>query len=160
NLRPLDVPELTDEQISRLLAFDSPGLPEGKTTPDLKTAPDFKVEPGPQPTRPLLASDTTPIGMDSEFDPTVLTPAGRGPVADPNAVDDIPTGVGMPTDDEDPYADLNLSQTEPGVELADLDDSGWHPTNPFIRDAQLQAVSGYTAAQVLEKFATAEAALE
>ncbi|MGZ3442229.1 MAG: hypothetical protein ACXVDD_22070, partial [Polyangia bacterium] len=34
NLRPLDVPELTDEQIQSLLSLDSPLIPEGRTTPE------------------------------------------------------------------------------------------------------------------------------
>ena len=36
NLRPLDVPELTDEQIHSLLSLDSPLLPEGRTTPQIE----------------------------------------------------------------------------------------------------------------------------
>jgi len=153
NLRPLDVPELTDEQIHSLLALDSPLLPEGRTSPQLELdriddnieeAPseeermiEMEALPEPLPTqssttlRPLKKNDTNPMGVESfsgEFDPNQLTPTGVKPAG--------LKAVREPGPEDDPYADLNLLPLEVAPDLAgpdEVEEGGTNPTNPFIR---------------------------
>ena len=154
NLRPLDVPELTDEQIQSLLSLDSPLLPEGRTSPQLDldridtlddVAPPSEAErliemealPEPLPSRslttlkPLRKNDTNPMGVESytgEFDPNQLTPTGIKPAA--------LKPVREPGPEDDPYADLNLLPLEVAPDLSgpdEVEEGGTNPTNPFIR---------------------------
>ena len=159
NLRPLDVPELTDEQIHSLLALDSPLLPEGRTTPQLEldriddgvepahsaeerliemeALPEPEPEPEPLPSqssatlRPLKKNDTNPMGVESY--------TGE---FDPSSL--TPTGVkpaGLKSvresqPEDDPYADLNLLPLEVAPDLSgpdEVEEGGTNPTNPFIR---------------------------
>lgn len=149
NLRPLDVPELTDEQIQGLLSLDSPLLPEGRTTPQIELdridtldeGPASEAErliemeaqptPLPQPAPKAIKNDTNPMGVESyagEFDPSHLTPTGvkAGPLKP----------VRDPDPDDDPYADLNLLPLEVAPDLSgpdEVEEGGTNPTNPFIR---------------------------
>ena len=154
NLRPLDVPELTDEQIHSLLALDSPLLPEGRTSPQLEldridtledAAPPSEAErmiemealPEPLPSqssttlKPLRKNDTNPMGVESytgEFDPSQLTPTGIKPAS--------LKPVREPQPEDDPYADLNLLPLEVAPDLSgpdEVEEGGTNPTNPFIR---------------------------
>ena len=165
NLRPLDVPELTDEQIHSLLALDSPLLPEGRTSPELEleridtlddVEPPSEAErliemealPEPLPSqssttlKPLRKNDTNPMGVESypaEFDPSQLTPTGIKPTALK------PVRESQPEDD--PYADLNLLPLEVAPDLAgpdEVEEGGTNPTNPFIRGAQASKLQQYT----------------
>jgi hypothetical protein len=160
NLRPLDVPELTDEQIQGLLSLDSPLLPEGRTTPQLELdridglddSPEIEVAerliemeaqptPLPHPTPKALKNDTNPMGVQSytgEFDPSHLTPTGikpggLKPVRDPRPEDD-------------PYADLNLLPLEVAPDLSgpdEVEEGGTNPTNPFIRGTHASKMARY-----------------
>ena len=155
NLRPLDVPELTDEQIQSLLALDSPLIPEGRTAPQIEldridtlddAAPPSEAErliemealpeplPGPSSARLRpLKNDTNPMGVESytgEFDPSQLTPTGIKPAA--------LKAVREPQPEDDPYADLNLLPLEVAPDLSgpdEVEEGGTNPTNPFIRGA-------------------------
>jgi hypothetical protein len=159
NLRPLDVPELTDEQIHSLLSLDSPLLPEGRTTPQLEldriddgmeqahsaeerliemeAMPEPEPEPEPLPNqsspmlRPLKKNDTNPMGVES-----------FSAEFDPSQL--TPTGVkpaGLKSvressPEDDPYADLNLLPLEVAPDLSgpdEVEEGGTNPTNPFIR---------------------------
>ena len=171
NLRPLDVPELTDEQIQGLLALDSPLLPEGRTTPELEldrisAAEDslaaqlieLEAVPTPLPTpapapampeRPLRKNDTSPTGVEAfpaEFEPQQLTPTGI------KATGPKPVRDAGPEDD--PYADLNLLPLEVAPDLAgpdEVEDGGTNPTNPFIRGAKLATYVGHGTDPKLEE---------
>jgi hypothetical protein len=161
NLRPLDVPELTEEQIQGLLALDSPLLPEGRTTPQIELdridglddSQEQRViemeavpTPLPQPAPPSLRkNDTNPMGVrgmvegnNEEFDPNQLTPTGIKPQG---------LKAVAPVDlDEDPYADLNLLPLEVAPDLAgpeDIDEGTGNPTNPFIRGAKLATYTSF-----------------
>ena len=163
NLRPLDVPELTDEQIQSLLALDSPLLPEGRTAPQIELeridgieeARQFEAErliemeamptplphPAPQGLKPLK-NDTNPMGVESysgEFDPSQLTPTGIKPGA--------LKPVREPQPEDDPYSDLNLLPLEVAPDLSgpdEVEEGGTNPTNPFIRGAQAAKLVQYT----------------
>ena len=171
NLRPLDVPELTDEQIHSLLALDSPLLPEGRTSPELQldridtlddAAPPTEAErmiemealPEPLPDQsamrltPLKKNDTNPMGVESytgEFDPSQLTPTGIKPAALKPVRD--------PQPEDDPYADLNLLPLEVAPDLSgpdEVEEGGTNPTNPFIRGAhasKLAQLAGHGSSQ-------------
>jgi hypothetical protein len=163
NLRPLDVPELTEEQIQGLLALDSPLLPEGRTTPQLELdridgldesheqrVIEMEAIPTPIPQqRPpdigVRKNDTNPMGVgaltegnNEEFDPQQLTPTGIKPQGlRPVAPVDL---------DDDPYADLNLLPLEVAPDLAgpeDVDEGTGNPTNPFIRGAKLAQYTSF-----------------
>ncbi|HEX6839825.1 MAG TPA: hypothetical protein VF334_24790, partial [Polyangia bacterium] len=164
NLRPLDVPELTDEQIQSLLSLDSPLLPEGRTSPQLEldridtlddAAPPSEAErmiemealPEPLPSRssttlkPLRKNDTNPMGVESygEFDPNQLTPTGIKPAALKPVRD--------PGPEDDPYADLNLLPLEVAPDLSgpdEVEEGGTNPTNPFIRGTHASKLAQYT----------------
>lgn len=165
NLRPLDVPELTDEQIQSLLSLDSPLLPEGRTSPQLEldridtlddVAPPSEAErliemealPEPLPSqssttlKPLRKNDTNPMGVESytgEFDPNQLTPTGIKPAA--------LKPVREPGPEDDPYADLNLLPLEVAPDLSgpdEVEEGGTNPTNPFIRGANASKLAQYT----------------
>ncbi|MDB4967496.1 MAG: hypothetical protein JWN44_3185 [Myxococcales bacterium] len=164
NLRPLDVPELTEEQIQGLLSLDSPLLPEGRTTPQIELDRidelndsqeqrliELEAMPTPLPHRApeglnhSRKNDTNPMGVSSfagesggEFEPQQLTPTGvkaSGLKA-----------VREPSPEDDPYADLNLLPLEVAPDLAGADENeegGTNPTNPFIRGAKLAAYTSY-----------------
>jgi len=154
NLRPLDVPELTDEQIHNLLSLDSPLLPEGRTTPEieLERIDDSSAErlieleavpaPLPQPVPPALRkNDTSPMGVESyhaEFDSHPLTPTGvKSQGLKP---------VRVPQPEDDPYADLNLLPLDVAPDLGGSDeaeDGGTNPTNPFDRGAKLAQYTSF-----------------
>ena len=161
NLRPLDVPELTDEQIQGLLSLDSPLLPEGRTTPQIEldridTLDDsaevdgaerlieMQAEPTPLP-HPAprgIKNDTNPMGVESysgEFDPSQLTPTGIKPGSLK------PVREAQPEDD--PYADLNLLPLEVAPDLSgpdEVEEGGTNPTNPFIRGSNASKMQQYT----------------
>jgi hypothetical protein len=149
NLRPLDVPELTDEQIAGLLALDSPLIPEGRTTPQLELDRIDSLEPqtmeldtsrpNAAPMQPMSTrkNDTTPTPIDAiDFDNQSLTPTGIKPGAL------RPVAPSKPEDD--PYADLNLLPLEVPQDLApDEPEDGTNPTNPFIRGPKLAAYTSY-----------------
>jgi hypothetical protein len=169
NLKPLDVPELTDEQIHSLLALDSPLLPEGRTTPQLEldriemdadhesdeermiemeAMPEPLPHEAPPELRPLKKNDTNPMGVTSftgEFDPHQLTPTGIKPGGLK------PVRESQPEDD--PYSDLNLLPLEVAPDLSgpdEVEEGGTNPTNPFIRGAhasKLAQLSGYGSSQ-------------
>ena len=84
NLRPLDVPELTDEQIQNLLSLDSPLIPEGRTTPQIELdridelerlarrepdrdggGADAAAAQAPPALKPLIKNDTNPMGVEA-----------------------------------------------------------------------------------------------
>ena len=166
NLRPLDVPELTEEQIQGLLSLDSPLLAEGRTTVDsdlariddlddsqeqrlieLEAVPTPLPHQAPAQARQERRNDTNPMGVasfagsgepGSEFDPQQLTPTGVKP-----------TGlkpVREPSPEDDPYADLNLLPLEVAPDLAghdEVEEGGTNPTNPFIRGAKLAEYTSY-----------------
>jgi hypothetical protein len=157
NLQPLDVPELTDEQIQALLALDSPLLSDGRTTPEVDLerldhleAADRLVElepvaapleSAPTAERPKRKDDTTigVSGIEADFDPQSLTPTGIKPQGLKAVRDSDP--------DDDPYADLNLLPLEVAGDLAAPDEGeegGTNPTHPFIRGPKL---AGYTSFQ-------------
>ena len=164
NLRPLDVPELTDEQIQSLLALDSPLLPEGRTSPQLEldridtledAAPPSEAErmiemealPEPLPNqssttlKPLRKNDTNPMGVESytgEFDPSQLTPTGIKPASLKPVRD--------PQPEDDPYADLNLLPLEVAPDLSgpdEVEEGGTNPTNPFIRGSHASKLAQF-----------------
>jgi hypothetical protein len=164
NLRPLDVPELTDEQIQGLLALDSPLSSDARTSPDIELeridALDDSAElqvaerliemealptPLPHPAPPAvrqIKNDTNPMGVQSfsgEFEPSQLTPTG------------IKAGglkpVREPQPEDDPYADLNLLPLEVAPDLSgpdEVEEGGTNPTNPFIRGARAAKLQQYT----------------
>ncbi|MCU1278644.1 MAG: hypothetical protein JWM53_2190, partial [bacterium] len=164
NLRPLDVPELTDEQIQGLLSLDSPLLPEGRTTPQLELdridaldeSPEVEAAeriiemdahptPLPQPAPAglkKLKNDTNPMGVESfsgEFEPSQFTPTG------------IKAGALKPVresqPEDDPYADLNLLPLEVAPDLSgpdEVEEGGTNPTNPFIRGTHASKLAEYT----------------
>ena len=161
NLRPLDVPELTDEQIQGLLSLDSPLLPEGRTTPQIEldridTLDDsaevegaerlieMQAEPTPlpHPAPKGIKNDTNPMGVEAysgEFDPSQLTPTGIKPTALK------PVRESQPEDD--PYADLNLLPLEVAPDLSgpdEVEEGGTNPTNPFIRGSNASKLVQYT----------------
>lgn len=164
NLRPLDVPELTDEQIQSLLALDSPLLPEGRTSPQLEldridtlddVAPPSEAErmiemealPEPLPSqssttlKSLRKNDTNPMGVESfsgEFDPSQLTPTGIKPAS--------LKPVREPQPEDDPYADLNLLPLEVAPDLSgpdEVEEGGTNPTNPFIRGSHASKLAQF-----------------
>lgn len=167
-LKPLDVPELTEEQIQGLLSLDSPLLPEGRTTPQLELeridgiddSPEadraqrlIEMEalptPIPAPAPPeLRRNDTNPMGVGAlteggeEFDPNQLTPTGIKPQG---------LKAVAPVDlDDDPYADLNLLPLEVAPDLSgpeDVDEGTGNPTNPFIRGARLAQYTSFGGAE-------------
>ncbi len=166
NLRPLDVPELTDEQIQSLLALDSPLIPEGRTAPQIEldridtlddAVPSAEAErliemealPEPLPSqssstlRPLRKNDTNPMGVESftgEFDPSQLTPTGIKPASLKPVRDAQP--------EDDPYADLNLLPLEVAPDLSgpdEVEEGGTNPTNPFIRGTHASKLAQYAA---------------
>lgn len=163
-LRPLDVPELTDEQIQGLLALDSPLLPPRPASPDQPLERidygDDSIEqrlvemeadatPLPTPAPPELfprRDDTNPMAMNgfesAEFDPAQLTPTGVKPSA--------LKPVRVPEPEDDPYADLDLLPLEGPVDIGSLDDAeseaeegGTNPTNPFIRGQRLAEYTSF-----------------
>ncbi|HEY2748200.1 MAG TPA: hypothetical protein VGL86_26440 [Polyangia bacterium] len=160
NLRPLDVPELTDEQIQSLLALDSPLIPEGRTTPQIELDRideidrshdehliEMEAQPTPLPHRGppgvrVLKNDTNPMGVEAmtgEFEPSQLTPTGIKP-----------TGlkpVREPQPEDDPYADLNLLPLEVAPDLSgpdEVEEGGTNPTNPFIRGAHASKLAQFS----------------
>lgn len=164
NLRPLDVPELTEEQIAGLLSLDSPLLPDGKTTPqieldridelddsqeqrmiEMEAAPTPLPHQAPEGLTPLRKNDTSPTGVasfagetGSEFEPQQLTPTG--------VKQSGLRPVREPSPDDDPYADLNLLPLEVAPDLSgtdEVEEGGTNPTNPFIRGAKLAAYTSY-----------------
>ncbi|HEX8951177.1 MAG TPA: hypothetical protein VF945_04995, partial [Polyangia bacterium] len=163
NLHPLDVPELTDEQIQSLLALDSPLIPDGRTTPQLELdridaldEPPSEAErliemealPEPLPSHSstglrALKNDTNPMGVESysgEFDPSQLTPTGIKPAA--------LKPVREPQPEDDPYADLNLLPLEVAPDLSgpdEVEEGGTNPTNPFIRGAHASKLASFAA---------------
>ncbi|HEX4462124.1 MAG TPA: hypothetical protein VIA18_29310, partial [Polyangia bacterium] len=161
-LRPLDVPELTDEQIAGLLALDSPLLRESHTSPQIELDridyADDTVErrlvemeadatPLPTPAPPEIFArrdDTNPMATtsfgSSEFDPAQLTPTGvkQGALKP----------VRVPQPEDDPYADVNLLPLEVPVDIGSLDEGegeegGTNPTNPFIRGQRLAEYTSF-----------------
>ncbi len=161
-LRPLDVPELTDEQIAGLLALDSPLLRESHTSPQIELDridyADDSVErrlvemeadatPLPTPAPPEVFArrdDTNPMAVNSfaaaEFDPAQLTPTGIKPSA--------LKPVRAPQPEDDPYADINLLPLEVPVDIGSLDEGeaeegGTNPTNPFIRGQRLAEYTSF-----------------
>ena len=163
NLRPLDVPELTDEQIQGLLSLDSPLLPEGRTSPELdridgmdgldpsreerlielEAVPTPLPQPAPAGLKERLRkNDTNPMGLESlagEFDPQQLTPTGVKPQG--------LKPVRAPRPEDDPYADLNLLPLEVAPDLGgpdEVEEGGTNPTNPFIRGAHAAKLAQYT----------------
>ncbi len=161
NLRPLDVPELTDEQIHSLLALDSPLLPEGRTTPqieldridDIDASHDqhlieMEAVPTPLPHKPppgvrQIKNDTNPMGVEAmtgEFEPSQLTPTGIKPTG--------LKAVREPQPEDDPYADLNLLPLEVAPDLSgpdEVEEGGTNPTNPVIRGAHASKLAQFTA---------------
>jgi hypothetical protein len=161
NLRPLDVPELTDEQIHNLLSLDSPLIPEGRTTPQIEldridelehshdeNLIEMEANPTPLPhkappaLKPLIKNDTNPMGVEAysgEFDPSQLTPTGIKPASLK------PVRESQPEDD--PYADLNLLPLEVAPDLSgpdEVEEGGTNPTNPFIRGSNASKLVQYT----------------
>jgi hypothetical protein len=165
NLRPLDVPELTDEQIQGLLSLDSPLIPEGRTTPQIELdridgldeSPEIEaaeriIEMDAHPTplphqappglKPLVKNDTNPMGVESfsgEFEPSQHTPTGIKPGGLK------PVRESQPEDD--PYADLNLLPLEVAPDLSgpdEVEEGGTNPTNPFIRGTHASKLAQYT----------------
>jgi hypothetical protein len=166
NLRPLDVPELTDEQIQSLLSLDSPLIPEGRTTPEIEldridglddsreievaeriiemdAHPTPLPHPAPPSLRPLKKNDTNPMGVESfsgEFDPSQLTPTGIKPGGLKPVRESHP--------EDDPYADLNLLPLEVAPDLSgpdEVEEGGTNPTNPFIRGTHASKMAQYGA---------------
>jgi hypothetical protein len=156
NLQPLDVPELTDEQIQALVALDSPLLPDGRTLPevdlerlDQMEAADRLVdlepvaaplELAPTAERPKRKDDTTigVSGIEADFDVQSLTPTGIKPQGLKAVRDSDP--------DDDPYADLNLLPLEVATDLVAADEGeegGTNPTNAFIRGPKLAGHTSY-----------------
>jgi hypothetical protein len=164
NLRPLDVPELTDEQIAGLLALDSPLIPESHTTPELRLdridslePPDARlvdldsVQPSrvsrahpdatmaDEPRRGPRANDTTPTPIDAittaDFDTQSLTPTG------------VKSGplrpVAATAPEDDPYADLSLLSLEVTHEGEEGEEGGTNPTNPFIRGSKMAEYTSF-----------------
>jgi hypothetical protein len=166
NLRPLDVPELTDEQIQGLLSLDSPLIPEGRTTPQIELdridgldeSPEIEAAeriiemdahptplPHPAPTalkQKQLKNDTNPMGVESfsgEFEPSQFTPTGIKPGG--------LKPVREPQPEDDPYADLNLLPLEVAPDLSgpdEVEEGGTNPTNPFIRGTHASKMAQYT----------------
>lgn len=155
DLRPLDVPELTDEQIHSLLALDSPLLPESRTTPELELGQlgrteDSITQPladlaavaaqGPRAERPMRKNDTSPMGVEAfpgEFDTQSLTPTGVKPQGLKPVRESGP--------EDDPYADLTLLPLDVAPDLGgpdEVEEGGTNPTNPFIRGAKLATYVG------------------
>jgi hypothetical protein len=148
-LRPLDVPELTEEQIQGLLSLD--GLPDSPTAPQIELERidgfddsieerlvEMEAVPTPLPTpvpSAVRKNDTTPMGVQSfaanEFEPQQLTPTGV------KAVPPKPVRVSGPEDD--PYADLNLLS----LDNDEPEEGGTQPTNPFIRGPRLAEYAGF-----------------
>jgi hypothetical protein len=127
NLPPLDVPELTDEQVHELLALDNPLLAAPRDTSPSMEDPrvlEFEAEPTPHPhLSPLQREPTTPDYALSEFDSFDETPT-RERSAQLRAIGHAPT-LG-PND----LPDLNLLPLDT---LADeTSDSGRQKTNPFV----------------------------
>lgn len=159
NLRPLDVPELTEEQIQGLLALDVGLLPDGRSAPELERIDgldesreqqliEMEAVPTPIPhPRPSEVegrrNDTNPMGVaglgegHEEFEPHQLTPTGVKPNLRPVAPIDL---------DDDPYADLNLLPLEVAPDLSgadEVDEGTGNPTNPFIRGSKLAAYTSF-----------------
>jgi hypothetical protein len=150
NLRPLVVPELSDEQIAGLLALDSPLIPESHTTPNLQLEridqlePDMRLveleamEPPSHESSRRRANDTTPTPIDAihaaDFDSQSLTPTGikQGALRP----------VAPPSSEDDPYADLNLLPLEVTTETR-YEVEGTNPTNPFIRGSKMAQYTSY-----------------
>jgi len=174
NLRPLDVPELTDEQIQSLLSLDSPLIPEGRTTPEIELDRldqmggiddtheaaeqliEMEANPTPlphKPPTPLKKNDTNPMGLEAfsgEFDPNQLTPTGIKPTGLKPVRDSSP--------EDDPYADLNLLPLEVAPDLSgpdEVEEGGTNPTNPFIRGSHASKM-----AQIASSGASQEVKLE
>jgi hypothetical protein len=156
NLPPLDVPELTDEQIQGLLSFDATPAAEGRTSPefeldridslddgrgerllDLDAMPELPAPKG-------RKNDTTPMGVASfigdpaDFDQQSLTPTGVKPAGL------RPVRTSQPGDD--PYGDVSAQSLElvPDLRSSDeAEESGTDPTNPFIRGPRLAQYTSY-----------------
>jgi hypothetical protein len=128
NLAPLDVPELTEEQVAELISLES-SLPTtgpgGRVlTQDLASSPDvaterkaafveFEAEATPLPHR------LQPLPFASDFDPLEMLPT-QARLSGPAGVSVLNP---LPVDER-----LEARAREP-----DEDEGGTHPTNPFIR---------------------------
>ena len=150
NLQPLDVPELTEEQIAELISLESslPTTgPTGKSlAPDIATTPDlpterkafieFEAEATPPPhrfptmrdrrkddTSPEASLKLQPLPFASDFDPMEMTPT-RARVG---SLPPSPVLNPLPIDDRPDLADHFDDGSDGGDEVTQ------NPTNPFIR---------------------------
>lgn len=131
NLLPLDVPELTDQQISVLAGGDTaPSLEiEAELPPEIVTvrrraqAPTARV--------PRQSGETNP---SREFT-AETTPDFR----------EVPASL-LPASAVHSDMHASLSPLEVPPDPTDIDDGGTHPTNPFIRSAPPLAATAATEA--------------
>jgi hypothetical protein len=159
-LGPLDVPELTEDQISALLSLDAPLLPGGATLPEyaVGTAPGPEAEAEdeerhlpklaaaptlPPVTVPATRREDTIRGSAQEMLPRThsadhLTPLGA-PTPQIGLASAAELGLSIEIDAELPPLE---SRREPSL-AEELGDEGSNPTNPFIRARALAVVATF-----------------